>query len=55
MAKGITMATSAEAQQAIIDQIAKSAPGASVPNLLRLAEAYAWVVAPNNTHGGTSS
>jgi hypothetical protein len=48
------MATEAEARQAIIDNVAKNAPSATGPYLLRLAEALAWVSAPAQPHGGSS-
>jgi len=49
------MATTAEAQQALVDAIEKAAKAnTSGKVLLELAEAYAWVVTPNNSHGGGS-
>lgn len=49
------MATNAEAKQALTDAIAEMAPRVNNARALRvLAEAYAWVTYPNNSHGGTS-
>ena len=45
--------TSAEARDALIGAIAAQATAApNATTLLRLAEAYAWVVEPAQSHGG---
>lgn len=46
------MATDDEARQALIDTIAKLAPKADAQNLMRLAEAWAWITNPAQPHGG---
>lgn len=49
-------ATAEQARDALISAIAAQA--AAAPNattLLRLAEAYAWVVSPSQSHGGGDS
>ena len=48
------MATRDEAQQALLDAIAHAASGEKhAPTLLELAEALAWVINPNQPHGGS--
>jgi hypothetical protein len=49
------MATMDDVKQALLDEIAKSVPGETPKGLLALAEAYAWVVYPNEAHGQSSS
>jgi hypothetical protein len=51
------MATQAEAIQALLDEIvevrnASMSTGPKATVLLRLAEAYAWISYPNQSHGG---
>ena len=41
-----TQHTSAEVQQALFNRIAKLAPTASAEALLKLSEAYSWLLAP---------
>jgi hypothetical protein len=43
-----------EVQDALLDEIKKRAEGANALNLLWLAEAYAWLVNPNQGHGNTT-
>lgn len=46
------MATRAETEQVILDKIHELAANTSSPSvLLKIAEAYAWMAAPNNAHG----
>lgn len=40
------------ARNAIIEQVKKQAPTASPAHLLALAEAFAWAMSPNVSHGG---
>lgn len=50
------MSTSSDAQEAILAKIAAMAPQASSSSvILKLAEAYAYAVSPNNSHGGSSN
>jgi hypothetical protein len=50
------MATSKEAQDALIDAITKMAPNTKrAATLLELAEALAWVRDPTQAHGGLTS
>ena len=47
------MATSkVEAQNAILEQIAAKAKNFDASEILALAEAWAWLERPNNSHGG---
>lgn len=46
------MATRPEFEQAILDRMAELAVTASSTTALKLAEAYAWLVNPNQPHGG---
>lgn len=42
-------------RDAILEQIKKQAAGPiSLAGLLCLAEAFAWLISPNNPHGGAS-
>lgn len=50
--RDLALATEKELLEAIK---AKATPEQSVQNLLRLAEAYAWVLAPDNGHGGSNA
>jgi hypothetical protein len=51
--KETTMATKDEVRETLLDQINDTAKETNHPTmLLKLAEAYAWVVVPNNSHGG---
>jgi hypothetical protein len=47
---GIDHHTSTEVQQALFDRIAKLTPTASADSVLKLAEAYSWLLSP--THDG---
>ena len=47
------MATSADAQNALLEAILKSAPNSNPLALLCLAEALAWLQYPNQAHAGT--
>lgn len=49
------MASRDEARQAILDRIAADAPSYNADHLVKLAEAYAWLTQPNNSHGGSSA
>lgn len=49
------MANQDDAYEAIIDNIANSAKGATPAQLVLLAESYAWVVSPSQAHGGNGS
>ena len=40
-----------QAKQALLDEIIKNASGPRL-YVLQLAEAYAWLTNPNNSHGG---
>lgn len=46
-----------KASDALLEAIEAKAKvdGQSVSNLLRLAEAYAWIVAPDSPHGGSNA
>lgn len=51
--KGIDMADTAEAAQALADAIAEMAPKINgTRGLLELAEALAWIRSPSQSHGG---
>ena len=45
--------TSAEVQQALFDRITKLAPQASAESILKLSEAYSWLLAPAHDGGIT--
>jgi hypothetical protein len=45
--------TSAEVQQALFDRIAKLAPAASADSVLKLSEAYSWLLSPSHDGGIT--
>ena len=45
------MASLDQARQAIVDQIVGLTPQCGPEMLLQLAEAYAWLIAPDNAHG----
>lgn len=48
------MATESEVQEKLLDQILAAASESKHPVvLLQLAEAFAWVVRPGNSHGGS--
>lgn len=50
------MATWAEAQETLIEQIKTTAEGETrASHLLQLAEALAWLNSPNQPHGGSTS
>jgi hypothetical protein len=53
MAATATQHTSAEVQQALFNRIAKLAPGASAEAVLKLAEAYSWLLSPSHDGGIT--
>lgn len=44
-----------EARLAILKAITEAAPNCQVHRLAGLAEAYAWVMYPNQSHGGSVS
>lgn len=48
------MATKDEAKQAILDEIVRTVNGPSA-YVLHLAEAYAWLNSPSQSHGGSSA
>jgi hypothetical protein len=48
-----TQHTSAEVQQALFNRIAKLAPGASADAVLKLTEAYSWLLSPSHDGGIT--
>jgi hypothetical protein len=41
-------------EEAIVARITEHAPQASPTQLLKLAEAYAWIYNPNQPHGGAT-
>lgn len=45
------MTTADDVQSALLARISELAPRATIDSLLKLAEAYAWAVAPNQPHG----
>jgi len=53
------MATAQEASEAVLDELVQIARNPRIPSnaksllLLRLAEAHAWLQAPDQPHGGT--
>jgi len=48
------MASDDDVRQALLDAIAKKLQAGQTPSgILALAEAYAWVVVPNQGHGGS--
>lgn len=50
------MADTNEVKDKLLDQILASAEKTTqATNLLRLAEAYAWIVNPNQSHGGSDA
>jgi hypothetical protein len=48
------MPTTDEVREALLDQIMKKAGEANAPNLLWLAEAFAWLMSPTQSHGGST-
>ncbi len=44
--------TTTEAQEAILKEIVEKAPSHSPDHILALAEAWAWLQSPNQSHGG---
>jgi len=50
------MATQEQARDALLDRIVELAPRASsTESLVTLAEAYAWVISPHQTHGSKTA
>ena len=50
------MATRDDAREALLKQIVEITPEMKQPSsLLKLAEAYAWVMSPGHSHGGGDS
>ena len=50
------MATQAEVKQALYDEIVERIDATTSPlGVLQLAEAYAWVMIPNQSHGGSGT
>jgi hypothetical protein len=50
------MATQDQAREALLDRIVELAPRtSSTESLVTLAEAYAWVISPHQTHGGKTT
>ena len=50
------MATQDQARNALLDRIVELAPRASsTASLVTLAEAYAWVISPHQSHGAKST
>ena len=47
------MSVTEDAKTAILKKVAEFASDATPLQLLYLAEAYAWAVYPNQSHGGT--
>lgn len=41
-----------EAKQVLLEGIKEAGADATASDLLRLAEAWAWLISPNNSHGG---
>ncbi len=46
------MSDAADVQAALLARIHELAPRATIDSVLKLAEAYAWAVAPAQPHGG---
>jgi len=47
--------TEDDVRQALLEEIAKRVEGETPRGLLMLAEAYAWLVVPNQAHGSSAS